>query len=67
MGAKPTRYRVSANRDELHLELDDKTFWDNTIVITKDGTQTQLDINIASVLEEIRAALYYIGTEGTKH
>ena len=66
MGAKATRYRVSAARDEVRLDIDEQTFWDNTVVVAKDGT-TQLDVNIAAVVEEIRAALYYIGTDGPKH
>lgn len=58
-------YRVSVDRSGLQLEVDED-FWDDTVVDHKKG-HTALDINIAQVIQEIRAALYYIGTEGTAH
>jgi hypothetical protein len=62
---KPTRFSIAIARDEMRLNIDEH-FWDDTIVSEKDGT-TQLDFNIATVLQEIRAALYYVATDGTKH
>jgi hypothetical protein len=65
MRGKRTAYRVEAARDGVQLTIDD-TFWNDTVVSPRDGT-TQLDVNIAQVVQEIRAALYYIATDGTKH
>ena len=60
-----TSYRVQADRDGLRLSVDEN-FWNDRIVRPQDGT-TQLDLNIASVVQEIRTALYYVATDGTKH
>jgi len=56
---------VQADRDGLRLSVDEN-FWNDRIVRPQDGT-TQLDLNIASVVQEIRTALYYVATDGTKH
>jgi hypothetical protein len=49
----------------LQIELDEN-FFDNKIVRT-DGT-TQVDVNIATLCQEIRTALYYLATDNlSKH
>lgn len=58
-------YRVSADLSGIHVEFLDGNFFDNTVV-DKKGT-TVLDYNIAQVTQEVRAALYYLGTDGTAH
>lgn len=65
--AKPQRpaFRISADYEGLNLSLDSE-FWNDTIVNPQDGT-TALDHNIATVIQEIRAALYYVGTTGRPH
>lgn len=60
----PSHYRISASREELRIEFDDQFF--NDAVIDEKGT-TRLDYNIASIVQEVRTALYYVGTDGTKH
>lgn len=62
--ARPARYAIRADRSELHVRFDDH-FFDNTILDAQ-GT-TVLDRNIAAVIQEIRAALYYVGTDTTPH
>lgn len=62
-GARPA-YRITADRDGLVLTVNEE-FWNDTIV-AEDGT-TQLDINVSQVVQEIRAALYYVATVGTRH
>lgn len=52
-------YRVEANREGLELSIDEN-FWDETIIDTE-GT-SNLDLNIATICQEIRAVLYYIAT-----
>jgi hypothetical protein len=49
-------YRLEADRNGLQLTLDE-TFWPDT---TDDEGNSRLDFNIALVLEEIKAALYYV-------
>lgn len=64
-GRKGTRaaYRLSADRDGIQLTVDE-TFWDETFL---EGGTSALDHNISTVVAEIRAALYYIATSGTRH
>lgn len=65
MRGKRTAYRIVAGRDGIHVEFDNN-FFDNTAV-APDGT-SQLDVNIVTLVQEIRTALYYIATEDlTKH
>lgn len=52
-------YRLEAGREGLRVAFDEE-FFDNQ-VIRKDGT-TRLDIHVASLVQEIRTALYLIGT-----
>ncbi len=63
-GARPA-YRVSASREGVELSIDEN-FWNDEVVEAATGT-TALDHNIATVCAEIRAALYYIATDGTRH
>ena len=58
-------YRLTVSRSEVEIEFIDEHFWDNKIIDEK-GT-TLLDHNIASVLQELRAALYFLGTDLTRH
>lgn len=58
-------YRLSASREGVHIEFMDGNFFNNDIIDRK-GT-TALDINIAQVVQEVRSALYYIGTDSTAH
>lgn len=60
---KPS-YRLAADRSGLQLSLDEN-FWNDTVVRC-DGT-TALDNNIETIIQEIRAALYVVGTNGTNH
>jgi hypothetical protein len=64
-GKHPTTYRIAADRSELRIHFDEH-FFNDAIVNPKDGT-TALDINIAQVVQEVRAALYFIGTDGIQH
>lgn len=61
---KSSRYRISVSREELRVEFDEN-FFDNSFIDDK-GT-TALDKNVASIVQEIRTALYYVGTEGIQH
>ena len=58
-------YRLTVSRAEVEIEFIDDHFWDNKVIDEK-GTTT-LDHNIASVLQELRAALYYLGTDFPRH
>lgn len=60
-----TTYRIIASREGVEIELDEN-FWNNAVVRPQDGT-TALDIYIATLVQEIRTALYFLGTEGTRH
>jgi hypothetical protein len=62
---KTPAYRLTADESGVQLEVND-AFWNEKIIDTGTGT-TQLDFNIAQVVQEIRAALYYIATKGTRH
>jgi hypothetical protein len=59
------KYRLHATRAGVRLDFLDEHFFDNRIIDEK-GT-TALDHHIAAVVQEIRAALYYLATDGTKH
>ena len=65
MKHRRTRFQVTVNRAGVAVEFLDENFFDNTILDDK-GT-TSLDFNIAQLVQEVRAALYFVGTEGTKH
>ena len=65
MTKRRSQYRITVSRSEVHIEFLDEHFWNNTILDEK-GT-TSLDLNIASVVQEIRAALYFVGTDTTRH
>jgi hypothetical protein len=64
-GAKSNRpaFRISADTDGLQLTVD-ANFWNESI--TQTG-ESQLDFNIETVVADIRAALYYVGTVGHGH
>jgi hypothetical protein len=65
MRGSRTSYRIVAGHEGLQVELDEN-FFDNAIV-RKDGT-TQVDVNIATLCQEIRTALYYLATDNlSKH
>jgi hypothetical protein len=59
MSAKSRPYQIAVGRDGLRGEFDE-TFFSNEIVKT-DGT-TQVDLNIASFVQELRTALYFFAT-----
>jgi hypothetical protein len=57
-------YRITASVGGLRVKLDE-SFWSNE-VIDAQGT-TRLDEHLASLVQEIRQAVYYIGTTGPSH
>ena len=65
MKHRKTRFQVEVSQSGVAIVFLDEKFFDNTIIDDK-GT-TSLDINIAQLVQEVRAALYFVGTEGTKH
>lgn len=58
-------YHLLVDHNGVTLALNE-TFWDDTITDATTGT-TALDRNVAQVVQEIRAALYFVATEGPRH
>lgn len=54
--------RIQANQEELHITFDPE-FWqaDDTVARSDDG-RTALDERIEYILDDVRAALYYLAT-----